>query len=179
MPNNPILQTGDPQLGSGAYVLRIQVSKPLQIAFGRYQRGREIAIRAGDWVYVGSAMGRSSSLAHRLIRHATRTATQPAHGIRPALIRHFDCPPPRTKTLHWHVDYLLDRVEVEIVQVLVMHSSTPLELMAAEALDGHAEIVASGLGASDWPGQTHLRFLAAGDAAWQVMVDTISQKLDT
>ena len=59
----------------GVYLLEIALSQPLTLAFGRFQQGRRFTLPAGTYLYVGSALGQrgATTLAGRLLRHATRT----------------------------------------------------------------------------------------------------------
>lgn len=59
---------------AGTYLLRIRVSNPLEIVFGRFKRGKTICLSKADYVYVGSALSEKGAtcLARRLVRHASR-----------------------------------------------------------------------------------------------------------
>ena len=94
----------------GTYLLRVRVSEPIGIAFGRFKGGAPISVSAGDYVYVGSARAPrgAASLSHRLVRHATRSEGKPPHRIRHALIGAYGVPAPARKRLFWNVDYLLE-----------------------------------------------------------------------
>lgn len=162
---------------SGAYLLRIAVHESCQVVFGRYREGQQVAVRAGVYVYVGSAMGRKgpSSLAPRLLRHASRSQDQPPHAIRAEMLRHFarldlgrsPLQPPRQKSLHWHVDYLLDLPVVALTNAIVLRCLYPLEKSLADLLlnDLRCAPLAAGLGASDAPGHSHL-LCGTEDEAW-------------
>jgi Uri superfamily endonuclease len=166
----------------GAYILRIQVEHDLRLAFGRFKGGKLIHLPAGDYSYVGSAMGRGqAALARRLVRHATRTAGQPPHHIRPALIDAFSegrpdlsLQPTSPKRLHWNVDHLLDQPAAEIIQVIAVRSEARIEAQIGRLLesDPHTSIIEKGLGANDLPSQTHLLHVEAGDDWWY---DWVSQ----
>ncbi|MEZ4519752.1 MAG: GIY-YIG nuclease family protein [Chloroflexota bacterium] len=153
---------------TGAYLLHIHCPNPLTVTFGRFEGGRPISLDAGDYIYVGSAMGRGAAgLAGRLIRHATRCAPgAPPHAIRDALLTSFrtsglPSQPPRTKRLHWHIDYLLEKPPAELADVWAVRSAESLEAELATRLASHTalEPVARGLGASDHRGATHLLYL--------------------
>ncbi len=153
----------------GAYVLRIDVDHDLRLAFGRFKGGKLIDLPAGTYSYVGSAMGRGrAALARRLVRHASRTADQVPHQIRPALIAAFSDVQPSPKRLHWNIDYLLDQTAAEIRQVIAIRSETRIESAVGELLesDPHTAIIEKGLGANDLPGHTHLLRVEAGDDWW-------------
>lgn len=150
---------------TGAYILWLRVRSELTVAFGRFQRGEAVDVPPGLYAYVGSALG-GGGLARRLLRHATRTGGRPAHTIRAPL--RAECErvevgapglrPPDAKRLRWHVDYLLDEVEVEIDQITAVRTAARMESVLARrlsALPGVAPL-APGLGAGDARGETHL-----------------------
>lgn len=159
---NPIIIFGEP-VPTGTYILRVWVDAALRLCFGRFG---VVALPRGAYLYVGSAMGQqgSSSLARRLLRHATRAAGPP-QPIREEMIKWFtavnlaqNLQPPTQKRLHWHVDYLLEETAVTLSHVLVIRSRTRLETAVARSLaaDPHTFIPAPGLGATDAAGDTHL-----------------------
>lgn len=79
-----------PSWPRGAYLLRIALPADLALAFGRFRRGSPISLPSGEYIYVGSAMGRHGwPLAARLLRHATRSGDRPPHALRAALVAHF------------------------------------------------------------------------------------------
>ncbi len=167
----------------GLYLLHIAVSTPLTVVFGRFARGREISLPAGDYLYVGSAMGQrgATTLAGRLLRHATRSTDQPAHTIRAAL---FDklaeatmFPKlPRQKRCHWHIDYLLDQRMATLCQIYALRTNTSLEATVARWLMAEAvtAILVPGLGASDDRGATHLLQVTAPAAWWEALPTNLS-----
>jgi len=164
---NPITFQGDASQ-SGTYLLWMLARRETSVSFGRFQGGRPIAIPAGWYAYVGSAMGQrgASALAGRLLRHVTRTGDKSPHAIRAALAA--ECvrvglgapglQPPTAKRLHWHIDYLLDEIEVEIVRIMVIRAVARLEGALARQLSALPGVVplAPGLGASDARGESHL-----------------------
>jgi len=156
----------------GAYVLRIEVKRDVHVRFGRFMKGRQIALLAGVYVYVGSAMGTDRRLGQRLARHASRSGKKPGHEIRNEIVGVFglDVLPKRQKRLRWHVDYLVDRREVEITDVIAIRSAVQLESGIAEFLMMNGEIIKKGLGASDDPGRTHLLKVSADMGWWQKAV---------
>src|SRR4051812_47743367 len=80
---SPVALIGDKWQG-GTYVLRILVRRSVLMAFGRFDGGKQIEVSAGEHVYVGSALGLKgpSSLARRLVRHASLTGRRHPHWIR-------------------------------------------------------------------------------------------------
>jgi Uri superfamily endonuclease len=167
------------QYSGGNYLLRIQVSGEVHIRFGQYREGERVRVPAGDYVYVGSAQSQlgSSTLANRLLRHATRSGGKSPHLIRTALLEQLRSERmagviPRKKNLHWHVDYLLDRSEAEIINVVVLRGSNFSESHLARIVEDQPEtlVFAPGLGASDDPGSTHLLAVQGGEVWWSHMV---------
>ncbi len=181
----PTLILGDARQ-SGAYVLGISLSTPLTLSFGRFLNGRPVSLDAGGYAYVGSAMGArgSSSLAHRLLRHATRTGRRPPHALRAALLAALraaqlgpaSLQPPTGKTVRWHIDYLLDESSVALERVVAVRSGVMLErpLVAWLAARPEATAAAPGLGAGDHPGHSHLLRLSQPAAVWSALVDQVA-----
>ncbi len=183
--NNILIFGNDAQ--SGSYILRLQVYSPLKVVFGRFKRGKRVAVPAGEYVYVGSAMGKKgpASLARRLLRHATRSGSKAPHPIRAVMLSRFkiiglgrdELRPPNEKKLHWNVDYLLDHPAVTLSGALIFRSETRLEATLAKLLadDPATFVPEKGLGANDAPGQTHLLGLRAG---YSVDFTALAQYLD-
>ncbi len=180
---------GEEAVQSGVYVLRIRVERPLSVVFGRHRGGRPLAVPAGHFVYVGSAMGRkgSTTLARRLLRHATRSGERPPHSLRASLLRCFRraglgshrLRPPEEKRLHWHVDYLLDEVAATLDAVLAIRSSRRKEDQVAGVLarSPHTAALSQGLGATDAAGRTHLLRMAGGAGAWSGLLRTLREEI--
>lgn len=174
-----------PRVASGAYVLHIVVSQQCSVTFGSFRQGKSIALPAGDYLYVGSAMGLKGStcLASRLLRHATRGVERPPHRVRAPMRRRFlregllraDQALPVQKRLHWHVDYLLDASEAALQSVVVFRSPVKLEATIAQWLLDEPEtfVLAEGLGASDTRAPAHLLGVR-GSARWWL---TLSHRL--
>ncbi|MEI6847964.1 MAG: DUF123 domain-containing protein [Chlorobiaceae bacterium] len=153
----------------GTYILLIQVSKPFQLAFGRFQNGALIRIPDGDYLYIGSALGREksgSSLAMRLIRHTSRSSSKAPHQIRATLLKCFSeneftensAKATPAKKLRWHIDYFLDQTETEITHIVMVRSPIKLEQKLAELLQSTnlTSLLAPRLGAGDNRNSTHL-----------------------
>lgn len=185
----PVVVLGDTQ-PSGVYVLRLHVQQPLVVACGRFKGGQPLLFPSGDYVYVGSALGvrGSSTLANRLLRHATRAADRPPQPLRATLVAHGDALglgdnralPRRPKKLFWHVDYVLNELTVELRQILALRTTRPLETTLAQLFeaDPHTFIVESGLGAQDNPGHTHLLGVEADEAWWAGLVERLQRVLE-
>lgn len=153
----------------GTYLLVIRLERPVEVAFGSFRKGRPFGLEPGWWLYVGSALGArkgGSPLASRLLRHASRSGRKRAHAIRRPMARCFveagllDGMPGKRppKRLRWHADYLLDRLEAEIVHVGVVRSPVRLEGRLARLIEGVEGVSAPvrGVGAVDCRGDTHL-----------------------
>jgi Uri superfamily endonuclease len=174
----PVIILGEKAVG-GAYVLRLAISQKLAVRFGRFQQGNAIDVPAGEYLYVGSAM---RGLGARLLRHASRVDADRPQPVRDVMESLFLAAglvkrkrPYSPKRLHWHIDYLLERNEVALTQVIVLRSPVRLETAVAQHLlnDPATFIIAPGLGAADDPGSTHLMGVQADESWWQ----TLPQKL--
>jgi Uri superfamily endonuclease len=184
-PQSPIYSkitiSGDP-LPCGVYLVAIQLSDDYQLAFGEFQHGKKINLPQGTYLYVGSAFGqhRSSSLGYRLLRHASRSGSAIPHLIRPELQRSLDAVGllgsiPKRKTPHWHIDYLIDLPTAEIHGIAVLRTNRQVESELGDRLAQQPEtlILAQGLGASDYPGKTHLFFVDADAKWWSKLPDNL------
>ncbi len=161
----------------GTYLLHIHLQTDISLAFGRFRGGKTFSLPAGAYLYVGSALNSrgATSLAPRLLRHATRSGARPPHPIRVALCETFQenglgtvsLHPPQTKKLHWNVDHLLDQPDAELVGVYVIRHPARLEEALAQWLgaDPYTSFIIPGLGANDVRGGTHVLFVT-GDVAW-------------
>lgn len=179
---------GDDSRG-GAYLLRMWVERPLSVVFGRFKQGQPIDVPAGTVAYIGSALGKkgSSSLARRLLRHASRHAAQRPHSIQAYLVEFLAAtglsdgrlPPPARKTLRWHVDYLLEETGVNLDHIVIIRSETPLEKPLARLLaaDSATSPLVPGLGATDNPGYAHLLRIPAESTWWTALPAKIERLL--
>ena len=144
---------------AGVYLLRLHLLRPVALSLGKLQQGRIFHFAPGPYLYGGSALGQrgAASLGRRLLRHATR-CSGPAHPLQRRLRRAFPAiPPPATKRLHWHVDYLLEQPAALLTGALVLRTARPLESAVASWLihRPYVHIPASGAGASDTPDRAH------------------------
>ena len=163
---------------AGTYILRIRLKKDTALRFGRFKKGKLISTPAGEYAYIGSALAEkgATTLARRLVRHATRSGDQRPHRIRETMLCRFaECGlgdenllPQRGKTLHWNVDFLLDLPSAELVGISAIRSRKRLEDRLAKRLeeDSHTEVIERGLGANDVPGNTHLLRVSATEGWW-------------
>ncbi|MDE0043703.1 MAG: GIY-YIG nuclease family protein [Candidatus Poribacteria bacterium] len=163
---------------AGTYVLRIHLKEDTSLQFGRFKKGKWISLPAGDYAYVGSALSEkgATSLARRLVRHATRSGEKRPHRIREKMVEQFaECGlgdgnllPKRGKTLFWNIDFLLDLEAAEIEGFSAIRSPERLEDRLAKKLeqDPHTQVVERGLGANDVPGNTHLLRVRADESWW-------------
>ena len=140
----------------------------------------------GDYFYVGSALAQkgATSLARRLLRHASRSDGQSPQPIRQRMLDLFSkiglgpnpLHPPTGKKLHWHVDFLLDEQATELTAVYLIRSPQRFEEHAARWLMDLPEVsaIVSGLGATDDPGGTHLLRVTAVSNWWTSFPDQLS-----
>lgn len=174
---------------AGTYILRIHLKENTTLKFGRFKKGKLISLPIGDYVYTGSALSEkgATSLARRLIRHATRTGDKLPHPIRGKMINRFiecglgprDLLPKHGKTLHWNIDFLLDLQSAELVNIFAIRSPERLEDRLAKRLeqDPHTEIIEPGLGANDTPGNTHLLHIRRDRMWWASLTDKVKRVL--
>jgi len=171
----------------GTYLLRLTVHQPLAVCFGRFRAGAPIAVPQGDYFYVGSALAHkgATSLARRLLRHASRSDGQKPQPIRQQMLECFPkiglgptpLHPPSGKKLRWHVDFLLDQPAAELTAVSFIRSPQRFEEPLSRWLLDLPEVapLVPGLGATDDPGSTHLLRVAAVSNWWS----TFPQQLST
>ncbi|HCD35918.1 MAG TPA: DUF123 domain-containing protein [Chlorobium sp.] len=171
----------------GSYILFIRVEKKLNISFGRFQKGTPVLVEAGEYLYLGSALGNRPSaapLAARLLRHASRSGMLRAHRIRRPMAKRFkeaglvDAVPRKipSKHIHWHADCLLDRLEAEITGVVAIRSPLRLEEALSLALGLHpgTRPLAPRLGAQDAKSGTHLLRLTDRAAVETMLMEKIT-----
>ena len=168
---------------AGTYILRVCLKENATLQFGRFKKGKLISMPAGDYTYVGSALSEkgATSLARRLIRHATRSGDKPPHAIREKMMSQFpECGlgngnllPRQGKTLHWNVDFLLDLQSAELINILAIRSAERLENKIAKRLEQnpYTSIIELGLGANDVPRATHLLRIRTNDMWWASFTD--------
>jgi Uri superfamily endonuclease len=173
----------------GTYILKINLKESLSLIFGGFLGGKAILLPQGAYLYIGSALKQkgSSSLAYRLVRHASRASTSP-HFIQLKLISFFnhqkmslsDIKAPSKKTLHWNIDFLLEKTEAEIAEIIILRSSKPMENQWAKMLEKEkeTEIIKKGLGANDTSGETHLLKLNSSDKWWKELPLRLSKLSD-
>lgn len=169
------------QTSCGTYVLRLKVRKETQITLGRFGRGEAITFPRGNYLYVGSALAErgATTLARRLLRHATRSGDRKEHAIATDLISRLqqlsllkgDIERNRRKRLAWHVDYLLDCKEVDLIGIYAIQAQDRIESRLAELLEDDlvTSIVKKGIGATDVPGNTHLLRVDADEIWWRLL----------
>ena len=175
---------------AGTYILRIRLKKDTALRFGRFKKGKLISLPAGEYAYVGSALSEkgATTLARRLVRHATRSGDQRPHPIRETMLRRFaeyglgdeNLLPRRGKTLHWNVDFFLDLPLAELVGISAIRSRERLEDRLAKRLEEnpHTEVIERGLGANDVPGNTHLLRVSAAEEWWASLPDLLASMVE-
>ena len=173
-----IILIGD-ESQAGTYVLRIRLRKDTPLKFGRFKKGKLISLPAGDYAYIGSALSEkgATSLARRLVRHATRSGDKQPHRIRGKMLEQFaECGlgdgnllPKQGKTLFWNIDFLLVLDTAEIAGFSAIRSAERLEGRLAKTLeqDSHTQVIERGLGANDVPGNTHVLRVCAEESWWE------------
>ncbi len=172
---------------AGTYILRIRLKENKTLRFGGFKKGKLIPLPKGDYTYVGSALSEkgSTSLARRLVRHATRSGDKPPHKIRDVMIKQFskcglgptDPIPKNGKKLFWNIDYLLDIPNAIIINVLAIRSTVRLENTIAEFLENSAgtKIIEKSLGANDTPRYTHILHVKDDDVWWVTITKNIEE----
>lgn len=108
----------------GSYILLIKLKENKTIQIGKLDK---MHFKKGFYVYVGSAL---NGLEQRINRHLRKT-----------------------KKKHWHIDYLLDFVE--IVDVFYKENETKEECKIAKMLDKQLSSI-PGFGCSDCRCRSHL-----------------------
>ncbi len=173
---------------AGTYVLRVRLSEDAKLQFGRFRKSKLILLPAGDYTYVGSALSEkgSTSLARRLVRHATRSGDKPPHLIRDVMIFQFQAcelgpknPLPKSsKKLFWNIDYMLDLVTAEIINIIAIRSPIRLESTIAKYLEQNTatQIIEKGLGANDSPKNTHVLRIDDEDRYWESIANYIQNQ---
>ena len=173
----------------GTYILKIKLKENLSIPLGGFLGGKSILFPKGVYLYVGSALKQkgSSSLAFRLVRHASRAFTS-SHLIQPQLIDFFntqqmsltEIKAPIKKTLHWNIDYFLESQNTEITELIILRSTKPMESRWSKMLEQEkeTEIIEKGLGANDSLGETHLLKLNSSVKWWKGLPSKLSQISD-
>lgn len=109
----------------GSYLLIIRLNRAKDIAVGSLG---EVGLRAGFYVYVGSAM---ANLSKRIKRHSRKN-----------------------KNKFWHIDYLLE--EADFLKALPVRGSERLECAIAEEISRLSDWSVSAFGSSDCSCSSHL-----------------------
>lgn len=169
-------------LRMGSYLLIIHLSKPAELAFGRFQKGKLFSLPQGDYLYIGSALGgrtNNAPLARRVIRHTSRTGNKPHHRIRETTKNLFSEKKVTgnkeitlsAKKLRWHIDYLLDLPEAEITHIVIIGSPLRIEHKLSALLGSLDETspVAHRLGAQDTKNSTHILKLNSQERILEVL----------
>ena len=173
---------------AGTYILRILLQRDIELQFGRFKKGKLIYLPAGVYTYVGSALSEkgATSLARRLVRHATRSGEKPPHVIRDDMLNRFqeiglgpkNPLPKNRKKLFWNIDHLLDLDIVDIMNVIAIRSTERLESNIAEYLenDPYTQIIEKSLGANDSPKNTHVLHVNADEQWWLSLSNNLKNR---
>ncbi|MHA1223284.1 MAG: GIY-YIG nuclease family protein [Candidatus Heimdallarchaeaceae archaeon] len=95
----------------GTYLLFLRIKKDIGIKLGT----RKVQLESGEYIYVGSAFG-TGGLSSRLYRHIRKR-----------------------KAVHWHIDHITIRKEVEIIAIAIS-IGRKLECQIARKLEELPEI---------------------------------------
>lgn len=158
----------------GTYVLRVRVTQPLDLYLRTRCGWETVHFPVGDVCYVGSGHG---GLANRVVRHATRTATQPPHPILAHILTTFrrvglgnaDPTPQGGKHIgRWVADKVLDQGTTDLVAVFAVRWHRKLEKAVGEmmAVDPAVQVIAPGLGGSDYQYKLTLLLRTVGGDKW-------------
>ena len=180
--NHPLVALGTTS-EEGAYLLRIDLSRRHELVFGRFIGGKAIGLSSGPYIYIGSALGRGTPLARRILRHGTRTPPHSPQPIRKEMLAYFrgiglggkGLKPPQNKKLFWNIDHLLDLQSACLRQVFLLRSPKRLENPLADMLeaDPGTAVFEPGLGANDARGNTHLLQVVAGEDWWEALPEKL------
>jgi len=118
----------------GVYLFRFRLPRKETVQVGRLGF---LEVPAGYYIYTGSAMG----------------------GLQGRLKRHLNGPP-KSGSLHWHIDYISAKAVDKSFAVIVTGSRAECDLNLAVAAIPGAEIAAPGFGCSDCRCSSHLYRLA-------------------
>ena len=85
--NRNIIFLTDKQCNTGAYVIVFKILDDLEIKIGNKKNNKKIFFKKGNYIYIGSAMGKkgSTTLQNRIFRH-TKRANQKPHTIQNELL---------------------------------------------------------------------------------------------
>ncbi len=111
----------------GAYLLHISISKNITIKIGALG---ELDFKAGEYVYVGSAM---NNIDKRTERHLRTSRGE-------------------TEKKHWHIDYLLSHPYIKVVDITKLPSNKKEECEIAARIKGEAVL---NFGCSDCKCKSH------------------------
>lgn len=139
-----------------------QINEDLELKIGKLDHGRPIHFPNGIYVYVGSAMGSTStSLSRRLIRHCVRERGDP-HPISKDLIKIFEelkfpCNYPASKKNRWHIDFLLENEHISIQEIFFeLHNISNEQNWVSFLYENSGCIPVKRFGGSDDMGRAHL-----------------------
>jgi len=120
----------------GTYILVVFLRRNIELIIGSLGK---IEFKKGFYLYVGSAMGDSSSvtLINRVSRHIS---------------------PPKSKKIHWHIDYLLNCNFTLVHSVYLIPSLQNLECLIANELLNLSEGYIMRFGSSDCLCKSHLPY---------------------
>jgi Uri superfamily endonuclease len=107
----------------GTYVLHIVLQTDLDLAVGKLGN---VSLEKGHYCYVGSALGHTAtSLPYRLLRHCITSSGREKSMYSDLFtqLRQYQFIPPTyrpVKNIHWHIDYLVEKTEIDITDILII-----------------------------------------------------------
>jgi len=118
----------------GSYILIIELTNSIKLKIGAIGK---IKFFPGYYAYIGSAMGQigSSTLLNRVKRHLKA---------------------PTEKKSHWHIDYLLNDENTNIIKIMLCPCKSKLECIIADEIKQKADDLIIGFGCSDCKCDSHL-----------------------
>lgn len=128
----------------GTYCLVIELNRDSQISVGKLGR---IHYKRGYYVYVGSAL---NSLKSRLKRHLSSD-----------------------KKIFWHVDYLLDDSNAEIVEIVFAVDNGRWECKLGDMICAEADDRVPNFGCSDCKCRSHLFYFQELDKSIKTCVNSL------
>ncbi|MFW9875593.1 MAG: DUF123 domain-containing protein [Candidatus Thorarchaeota archaeon] len=120
----------------GSYIIVIQIPETVETVIGALGN---ILFEEGFYFYIGSAMGSygSNTLENRVKRHISTS---------------------NNRTIHWHIDYLLNYESSRIIKIYLIPSLYRLECIIAEEIMDISDDIIEDFGSSDCKCKSHLYY---------------------
>ena len=123
---------------TGSYCLVLRIKKDIKIKIGKLGK---ILFKKGIYIYIGSGM---NNLIKRIERHLGKNKKS-------------------KKRLHWHIDYLLQNKDTEIIDVFIKESTKKEEEIIANFVKKHSLGFIKNFGATDSKLKSHLYYVKSYD----------------